>query len=118
MQVNTLGKALRIATAVAVFGITASHAFAGAPMARTPAPGYYRFMLGNFEVTALSDGTVDLPVEQLLQEPAAKTVAALDKAFLKTPLQFRTTPISSIPESAWCWSTRVPAICLARRSES
>jgi glyoxylase-like metal-dependent hydrolase (beta-lactamase superfamily II) len=87
MQVNTLGKALRIATAVAVFGITASHAFAGAPMARTPAPGYYRFMLGNFEVTALSDGTVDLPVEQLLQEPAAKTVAALDKAFLKTPLQ-------------------------------
>jgi hypothetical protein len=56
-------------------------------MARTPAPGYYRFMLGNFEVTALSDGTVDLPVEQLLQEPATKTVAALDNAFLKTPLQ-------------------------------
>jgi glyoxylase-like metal-dependent hydrolase (beta-lactamase superfamily II) len=87
MQSNMPSKAIRIATAAAVFGLTASHAFAGAPMVGTSAPGYYRFMLGNFEVTALSDGTVDLPVEQLLQEPAAKTVAALDHAFLKTPLQ-------------------------------
>jgi Zn-dependent hydrolases, including glyoxylases len=87
MPSNMLSKAIRIATVATVLGFTASNAFAGAPMARTSAPGYYRFMLGNFEVTALSDGTVDLPVEQLLLEPATKTVAALDKAFLKTPLQ-------------------------------
>lgn len=87
MQSNMLSKAIRIATVATVLGLTALNASAGAPMARTSAPGYYRFMLGNFEVTALSDGTVDLPVEQLLLEPAAKTVAALDKAFLKTPLQ-------------------------------
>jgi glyoxylase-like metal-dependent hydrolase (beta-lactamase superfamily II) len=87
MQSNTLNKAIRITALATAFSLSALHAFAAAPMAKISAPGYYRFMLGNFEVTALSDGTVDLPVEQLLQEPAKKTVAALDKAFLKTPLQ-------------------------------
>ena len=87
MQSNLLAKAVRIGTVATVFGLTALHALAAAPMAETSAPGYYRFMLGKFEVTALSDGTVNLPVEKLLQEPAKKTVAALDKAFLKTPVQ-------------------------------
>lgn len=87
MQSNLLAKAVRIGTVATVFGLTALHALAAAPMAEISAPGYYRFMLGSFEVTALSDGTIDLPVEKLLHEPAKKTVAALDKAFLKTPLQ-------------------------------
>ena len=87
MQSNMLNKAIRIAAVAAVVSLTASHVFAAAPIARTSAPGYYRFMLGDFEVTALSDGTVDLPVEKLLQEPAKKTIDALDKAFLKTPLE-------------------------------
>jgi len=30
-------------------------------MVKTPALGFSRIMLGNFEVTALSDGTVELP---------------------------------------------------------
>lgn len=85
MRSNLLGSTIRAAMAATIFSLTAAQAFAAAPMARTPAPGYYRFMLGNFEVTALSDGTVDLPVDQLLHEPAAKTVAALNRAFLKTP---------------------------------
>ena len=42
-------------------------AFAAAPMAKTPAPGYFRMMLGDFEITPLSDGTVDLPVDKILQ---------------------------------------------------
>ncbi|MFA6231765.1 MAG: MBL fold metallo-hydrolase [Rhodanobacter sp.] len=87
MPSNILGKAIRSAVVATAFSLTALPAFAGAPMVKTSAPGYYRFMLGNFEVTALSDGTVDLPVDQLLQQPAAKTVAVLHKAFLKTPLQ-------------------------------
>ena len=41
-------------------------ALAAAPMAKGQAPGYYRMMLGDFEVTALSDGTVELAVDQLL----------------------------------------------------
>lgn len=66
-------------------------ALAAAPMAKTSAPGYFRMMLGQFEVTALSDGTVDLPVDTLLTHPPAKTKAALAKAFLATPLETSVT---------------------------
>jgi glyoxylase-like metal-dependent hydrolase (beta-lactamase superfamily II) len=68
--------------------LIAAPAFAAAPMAKTPAPGFFRMMLGDFEVTAISDGTVDLPVDTLLQgtKPAAVN-AALAKSFLKSPLE-------------------------------
>ncbi|MCP3062654.1 MBL fold metallo-hydrolase [Myxococcus sp. K38C18041901] len=36
------------------------------PQVRTSSPGYYRMMLGDFEITALSDGTVTLPADTLL----------------------------------------------------
>jgi hypothetical protein len=42
-------------------------ALAGAPQAKGQAPGWYRMMLGDFEVTALSDGTVALPWDKLLK---------------------------------------------------
>jgi hypothetical protein len=35
---------------------------AAAPQMKNAAPGYYRMMLGEFEVTVLSDGTVDLEI--------------------------------------------------------
>jgi glyoxylase-like metal-dependent hydrolase (beta-lactamase superfamily II) len=75
-----------IATACAAACIAAP-ALAAAPMAKTPTPGYARIMLGSFEVTPLSDGTVDLPVDKLLTQKAEKTTAALAKAYLKTPLE-------------------------------
>lgn len=60
---------------------------AEAPMVKYQAPGYYRMMLGNFEVTALSDGTVALPVEKLLLNTTPENVEkALDKNFLNTPV--------------------------------
>ena len=55
---------------------------ASAPMVKTQAPGYLRFMLGSFEVTVLSDGTVKLPMTKLLVADAAKTSSTLKKAFL------------------------------------
>src|SRR5690349_22496518 len=67
--------------------LAAAPAFAAAPMAKTPAPGYFRMMLGDFEITPLSDGTVDLPVDKLLTQKAEKTTAALSKAYLKAPLE-------------------------------
>jgi len=73
------------ATALAVF--TSGVAMASAPLAKTPAPGYFRLMLGTFEVTAVSDGTVELPVDKLLAEPEEKTNLALSKSFLKAPLE-------------------------------
>ncbi|UVW30022.1 MBL fold metallo-hydrolase [Massilia sp. H6] len=75
-----------LATAVAA-AVLASPAWAAAPMAKTPAPGWSRIMLGQFEVTPLSDGTVDLPVDKLLAQDPKKTAAALAKAHLEAPLE-------------------------------
>ena len=56
---------------------------AAAPMAKTNAPGFYRMMLGDFEVTALSDGTAQLPMPKLLVSPRPADVRqALDRNFL------------------------------------
>ncbi|MYM95949.1 MBL fold metallo-hydrolase [Duganella vulcania] len=64
-----------------------SMAHAAAPMAKFQAPGFYRTTLGEFEVTVLNDGTIDLPVDQILKQPAAKTNAALARSFLKSPVE-------------------------------
>ena len=60
---------------------------AAAPMVKTQAPGYYRMMLGDVEITALNDGFFDLPVDKLLKQPAEKTDAALARSFLKPPVE-------------------------------
>jgi glyoxylase-like metal-dependent hydrolase (beta-lactamase superfamily II) len=61
---------------------------AGAPMAKARAPGWYRMMLGDFEITALSDGTVQLPIEKALTHTTpAKVAAALANAFLTPPFE-------------------------------
>jgi glyoxylase-like metal-dependent hydrolase (beta-lactamase superfamily II) len=65
-----------------------SIATAAAPQLKTSAPGYYRMMLGDFEVTALSDGTVDLTMADLLTNiTAAKIRSALAKEYLKDPVE-------------------------------
>ena len=67
---------------------SAAAAHAVAPMAKTQAPGYYRMMLGDFEVTALSDGTVMLPVDQLLSNTTPTRVKrALARSGLSSPLE-------------------------------
>ena len=63
-------------------------AAAAAPLIKTSAPGYYRMMLGDFEVTALSDGTVSLPVNKLLSNTTpAKVNVALAQSALRSPLE-------------------------------
>ncbi|MTW03869.1 MBL fold metallo-hydrolase [Pseudoduganella ginsengisoli] len=73
-----------VAIAAAVACTAAS---AAAPMVKAQGPGYYRMMLGDFEVTVLNDGTVELPVDKILHQPAAKTQKALEKSFAKAPLE-------------------------------
>ena len=46
--------------------LAATLAQAAAPQVKTQAPGFYRMMLGDFEITALSDGTVVLPMTKLM----------------------------------------------------
>jgi len=65
----------------------AGSAQAAAPMVKTPAPGFYRIMVGDFEVTPINDGTVDLPMDQLLHQKADTTRATLEKNFMKAPTE-------------------------------
>ncbi|MFE8070705.1 MBL fold metallo-hydrolase [Marinobacteraceae bacterium S3BR75-40.1] len=67
--------------------VLAGAVHAEAPMVKKQAPGYYRTMLGDFEVTALSDGTVGLQVDDLLLNTTKDHVReVLDKHFLSVPL--------------------------------
>lgn len=46
-------------------------------MLKSQAPAYYRLQLGDFEVTALSDGTVTLPLDQMMSNVAPDEVRQL-----------------------------------------
>jgi glyoxylase-like metal-dependent hydrolase (beta-lactamase superfamily II) len=68
--------------------VFAGSAFAAAPQVKTQAPGYYRMMLGDFEVTVLSDGTLGLPVSQLFGNVTPDRMQKfLGDAFLKEPVE-------------------------------
>ncbi len=67
--------------------VIGSSALAAAPMVKTQAPGYFRIMLGDFEVTALNDGTIDLPVDKLLHAKPEKIQKALSESFEKAPVE-------------------------------
>jgi glyoxylase-like metal-dependent hydrolase (beta-lactamase superfamily II) len=64
--------------------LLSSAAHAGAPQVKTQAPGFYRVMLGDFEVTALFDGTLDLEPKKLLTNTTQAQVGKLlDRSFEK-----------------------------------
>ena len=84
-----LRKVLAAAIAFAAFGLLApADSFAAAPQVRTQAPGFYRLMLGSFEITALNDGTIDFPMDQLLLNAKPGEVeAAFKTAYLRLPAE-------------------------------
>lgn len=68
--------------------VIAAAAQAAAPLAGIPTPGFYRLMLGDFEITALSDGTVTLPVDTLLTNITPDRLQqALAKSYLRSPVE-------------------------------
>ena len=70
--------------------LVATHA--AAPPVKAQAPGYYRMMLGDFEITALSDGTVALQVTKLLTNTTPTRVdQALDAPRSRTRSRRRST---------------------------
>jgi glyoxylase-like metal-dependent hydrolase (beta-lactamase superfamily II) len=74
------------ALVVACSMFVAVGAQAGAPQIKSQAPGYYRVMLGDFEITALSDGTFELPA-QTLNTPKANSAKALTRSFLNESVE-------------------------------
>lgn len=63
-------------------------AHAAAPPAGTAAPGFYRFMLGSFEITAINDGTLELPVDQFMTNTTPQKVhEALAAHYLESPVE-------------------------------
>jgi glyoxylase-like metal-dependent hydrolase (beta-lactamase superfamily II) len=61
---------------------------AGAPMVKTQPPGYYRMMLGDFEITALLDGTAIMPLKGLLNGVSdAQLQHDLAHAYMKEPYE-------------------------------
>jgi glyoxylase-like metal-dependent hydrolase (beta-lactamase superfamily II) len=80
--------ALAIAALALTTALPFDTAHAEAPMAKTQAPGWYRMKVGAFEVTALSDGTVALPMDKLLMgQKAAVINGLLARAYLKAPVE-------------------------------
>lgn len=49
---------------------------AAAPQVKTQSPGFYRMMLGDFEVTALNDGVVAYPTAQVLPKATPQQIAS------------------------------------------
>lgn len=63
--------------------VAPSIVFAKAPFAAVQAPGFYRLKIGSVEVTALSDGTIALPLSKLYTNTSEEHAqGALNDAFL------------------------------------
>jgi glyoxylase-like metal-dependent hydrolase (beta-lactamase superfamily II) len=60
-------------------------ASAAAPQVRTQAPGFYRMILGDFEITALLDGTHPFPAAEVLTEAKDGKILARTKLFKDDP---------------------------------
>ena len=77
----------RLAAAIAAGMLAFSGAQAAASLAKTQAPGYYRMMLGDFEITALNDATFQLSPAALLTNVKPEQVRqALERNLLKDPV--------------------------------
>jgi glyoxylase-like metal-dependent hydrolase (beta-lactamase superfamily II) len=88
----TMGSCMKLfrgwqrALAILICGsIALNAADAAAPQIKTQVPGYYRTMLGDFEVTVLNDGTLSLPASVMTNTTEAETEKALARNYLKSP---------------------------------
>lgn len=90
MRISTKLRAVALHAALAATVLAASGEVteAGAPMAKGQAPGWYRMKVGDFEVTALLDGTAEFPMDQMLTNTTPEKVKkALAAFYLKLPVE-------------------------------
>lgn len=80
---TTRRHALGLLAAAALLPASPRLAFSAAPFSDVANAGYYRFRFGGFEVTALSDGTMALPMAKIYQNrPVDDLQRKLDENFL------------------------------------
>ena len=72
---------------------------AAAPVADKQAPSFYRYKVGDIQVTVVSDGKTTFPLEDSFVSNAKKAEvnAALEKAFLPRDTFMPRTPLVSRP---------------------
>ncbi len=75
---------LRLAVA-SLFLLSSGFAAAEAPAQKTQVPGYYRAMLGKFEITALYDGPIDLDLKLYKNTPEKEMQRLIARMFVKGP---------------------------------
>jgi glyoxylase-like metal-dependent hydrolase (beta-lactamase superfamily II) len=71
--------------AVLLFPGFVNFAQAEAPMVKTQSPGYYRMMIGQFEVTAIADGFFDMDQKLLSKVTEAQIKKQLERNFAGYP---------------------------------
>jgi glyoxylase-like metal-dependent hydrolase (beta-lactamase superfamily II) len=81
---KALQRILAVSAALLVL-VPAVPALAEAPMVKTQVPGYYRMMLGQFEVTALYDGAIELDIKLLKNTNPEDLNRLLARMFVGNP---------------------------------
>jgi glyoxylase-like metal-dependent hydrolase (beta-lactamase superfamily II) len=82
MSIQTRRDLLAGAAALAAAAVTLPTARAAAPPVGKQAPGFYRYKVGTFEVTAILDGMRSWPLEAVRNAPKEQVSAALAAAHL------------------------------------
>src|ERR1700722_13522215 len=83
MPITAIRLTLLAASLAAMSGFLAqgAPAWAAAAQVRAQAPGFYRMMLGDFEITALLDGTHPFPAAEVLRKAKAGAPGGRSKLF-------------------------------------
>lgn len=64
--------------------ITSAAAYAKAPLQKTQVPGYYRVMIGQFEITALYDGFIEIDTKLLKNATESEIKELMDRMRIDT----------------------------------
>jgi hypothetical protein len=92
---------------------------AAAPAADKQAPSFYRYKVGDAQVTAVSDGVNNfaLPDTFVLNVKKDEVNAALEKSFMpKDKMSIQFAPLT--PVASWSWSTPATARPPLRRARA
>jgi glyoxylase-like metal-dependent hydrolase (beta-lactamase superfamily II) len=88
---SRLRSSLLILAGVFMLPVLSSPSLAEAPMVKTQVPGFYRLMLGKFEVTALLDGTINLDTSLLRNISEIEIKKLLVRGFIDDPRKVPTS---------------------------